>query len=314
MNPPGAAGLLVSVVITTHNRLPRLKESVRSVQCQEEVGWELIVIDDASSDGTAEWLASDVGPTIRSYRFACGVERSRARNQGLSMANGEMVMFLDDDDVLWPHALKKLYESLMKNPSAIAAVGSRWEIFEKQSYERRDAHPRWRLCRSILPELLFGWSAVSGQNLYRTSLVRQVGGYDPGLILCEDRDLWLRLAPYGDVVVIPDTVVSYLYHENQFRPSYLPRIRARVALKAVHALPSQQQTRGKKLIMSGRCIENAEKALSSGRILEAFHLVLVSLTLAPKLYRSPLIGEWIIRRLVGRAYRRVFPVKTDRPI
>jgi hypothetical protein len=212
--------------------------------------------------------------------------------------------------MLWPNALRKLYESLIANPSAVAAVGSRWEVFENQDYERKGAHPRWHICRSILPELLFGWSTGSGQNLYRTNVVRQIGGFNHRNIPCEDRDLWLKIASCGDVAMIPDIVVSYFYHKNQFRPSYLPWIRARVALKAVRTLPHQEQIDSRKLIRSGRCIDNAEKALSRGKIFEASRLILGSLILTPKIYLSPLMLEWVFRRLAGRAYRRLFPART----
>jgi hypothetical protein len=98
-------------------------------------------------------------------------------------------MFLDDDDLLWPEALEVLKGALAKHRNAVAAVGARCDWFVEEDYKRRDIHPRFTRRRWIFDELLFGWSAVSGQNLFRTALVRDAGGYDGSVIPCEDRDL-----------------------------------------------------------------------------------------------------------------------------
>src|SRR5688500_17684329 len=99
---------MISVVIPTHDRLALLSEAVQSVLVQTTSDWELIVIDDHSIDGTAEWVKSTSDERVRVVQLEEHSERSRARNIGLSRAQGDHVLFLDDDDLLLPRALEYL--------------------------------------------------------------------------------------------------------------------------------------------------------------------------------------------------------------
>jgi len=300
--------LQVSVVVTTRNRLDFLKQCVDSVLCQRGVTWELIIVDDASTDPTRTWLASIAGMTLRTHYFNARGERCRARNQGLSMAQGRYIMFLDDDDWLWPNALESLAAALNEHPGAVAATGARWDVFADENYARRDAHPRRLLERNIQDELLFGWSAVSGQNLYRTSIIRAIGGYtDDSLVPCEDRDLWLKVAARGSVVIVPQRVMSYRYHGAQVRPPGIAHLRNRVMGKAIQALPKERRRRAFALRRSGRMIEQAETEMSQGNPLTACWIACSAVYNSPGIFASPLIGEWVFRRLAGRFYRRFFP-------
>src|SRR5439155_19601878 len=110
------AELLLSVVIPTRNRLGFLQEAVESVRRQTYANWELIVVDDASEDGTWVWLCSLNDLRIRTFRLEHRSERSIARNQGLSKARGEFALFLDDDDLLHSRALKRLTKALHRRP------------------------------------------------------------------------------------------------------------------------------------------------------------------------------------------------------
>src|SRR5437016_5583373 len=86
---------LVTVVIPTRNRLRYLEEAIESVRRQTYPNWELVVVDDASEDGTWEWLQMLVDPRIHALRQPQHRERSAARNRGLAEARGEYVLFLD---------------------------------------------------------------------------------------------------------------------------------------------------------------------------------------------------------------------------
>lgn len=297
----------VSVVVATRNRLQWLKQCVESVECQQGVSWELIIIDDASSDQTWPWLRGVTTAHLRTHHFEQRCERCSARNQGLSMAKGRYVMFLDDDDWLWPDALRLLSTALDKHPDAVAATGARWAVFTGEDYTRRDAHPRRILKRNILDELLFGWSAVSGQNLYRTRVIRSVGGYeDENLISCEDRLLWLRVAALGQVVLRPEVVMSYRYHTERARPADIQSIRDSVARRAIRSLAKNRRRKALLLRRSGRLIEQAEEQMSHGNPVTAVWMTCKAFLNTPGIFASGLIGEWVVRRLAGRLYRRMF--------
>ena len=282
----------VSVVVTTRNRLQWLQQCVESVETQQGVSWELIVIDDSSSDQTWSWLEGINNARVRSYHFDWNCERCRARNQGLSMADGAYVMFLDDDDWLWPDCLRLLSTVLDENTDAVAAVGARHAVFTGENYERRDAHPRRLLKRNIQDELLFGWSAVSGQNLYRTPVIRSIGGFeDENLIPCEDRLLWLRVAALGSVVLIPEEVMSYRYHGGQVRPGDIQSARNSVARRAMRSMPKENRRKALKIRRSGHLIEQVEEQLSHGNPFTAIGPFCKAVISSPGIFASPLIGE-----------------------
>src|SRR4051812_31086260 len=100
MSPPD-----VSVVIPTRNRLQLLQASTHTVLRQIGVSVECIVIDDASDDGTTDWLQSVTDERLSFKRLESNAERSAARNAGLHLATGEYILFLDDDDLLTRTAL-----------------------------------------------------------------------------------------------------------------------------------------------------------------------------------------------------------------
>jgi glycosyltransferase involved in cell wall biosynthesis len=109
----------------TRTGLVFLEEAVRSVLTQTLRSCEAVVDDDASSDGTREWLAGREGERVRVVRLEEQSERSHARNRGLEKARGTFVLFLDDDDRLRVTALEHLRRALATNRRAIGAVGAK---------------------------------------------------------------------------------------------------------------------------------------------------------------------------------------------
>ena len=120
---------LVTVVVPTQNRLSLLSQTVRSVQNQTHAHWELLIVDDDSSDGTEQWVISEQqqDPRIRLIKRA--THRANAngaqvcRNLGLQMAQGQAVLFLDSDDLLASDCLRRRLALLDAEPSIDAVVG-----------------------------------------------------------------------------------------------------------------------------------------------------------------------------------------------
>lgn len=297
----------VSVVTPTFNRRAWLAECLDSVRLQRGVSWESIVVDDGSTDGTWDWLSQQADETVRAVRLPERGEKSRAANHGLGLARGEHVMFLHDDDHLHPDALAVLAEALDRAPEAVAAVGARRAWFSEEDYARRDAHPRRPVLRNVFLDLLFGWSAVSGQCLYRTSHVRALGGFDPEFVVCEDRDLWLRLARRGPVVLRPETVFTYRYHGGQDRPQDLRALRETVAERAIAALPEADRGYARRVRESTTLVDAAEDRFAQGQLIAGSRQLARAVVATPALFLSPLIGEWTVRRLAGRYARYWIP-------
>jgi len=298
----GVDAPVVSVVIPTRNRRQLLDEAIASVRAQQGVSWELIVVDDASTDDTRVFLGGLSG--LRAIHLEAHGERSAARNRGLGEARGSYVMFLDDDDTLRPGALSSLASALGRHPGSVAAIGARQDWFVGENYRRREVHPLGEEARCLFDEVLFGWSAGSGQCLFRTSVLRSSGGYDSSLSACEDRDLLLRLARLGEFVLCPRTMMVYRIPPTQVRPPDIRRIREGVARRAIRALPAQARRRALLLRRCTALVDEAEDAVRSGAYLRASHRLGQAVWTAPGLMLSPLIGTWIARRLVGRAYHR----------
>jgi len=116
--------------------------------------------------------------------------------------------------------------------------------------------------------------------------------------------LWYRVALQGEVVLIPEIVMSYRYHSAQSRPADIQRLRNQVARRAVRLLPPDRRRSALSLRRSGYQIEQAESQISQGNPFRSFGLCASAVTGTPGIFRSPLIGEWVIRRIGGRFYRR----------
>lgn len=273
---------LTTVVISTYNRREFLAEAVESVRRQTAEEWELIVVDDASTDDSWAWLEAQQDERVRALRHTVNLERSAARNRGLQEARGEFVMFLDDDDRLRPEALRLLTSAMAQRAEAVAAVGGRWK-FRTGVYGVAIPHAPVGACKVIWPELLAGWSAVSGQNLYRTEVVRKIGGFREDVLVVEDRRLWLSVAREGPVAVVPQTTLEYRDHGDSRRP---PDIVAR--RDAVY-----QEFLGE---LSGADLEKGQRVRRAGRLADAEQFFAAMRT-APELAVSPLTGPLWARGL-----------------
>ena len=296
----------VTVIIATLNRRAWLAEAVASVRAQTGVTWELIIVN-STQDDALSWLASLGDPRVSGIQWPEPAERGIACNAALAQARGARVMFLDDDDQLEPGALASLLRALSSAPGAVAAVGARRDWYVAANRRRRDAHPRRRLRRAAFDDFLFGWSAVSGQNLYSTEVIRQVGGYDTSIAIVDDRDLWLRVARLGPIAICPSVVMTYRIHDEQRRPANLARLRDDVARRAIARLPREDRRRGLLIRRSAAQLTGAEHALRERRPIRAAALVARAMALPPWPWRSPLLRPWTAQRLAYATWAGIHP-------
>jgi glycosyltransferase involved in cell wall biosynthesis len=190
---------LFSVIIPTHNRVNTIARALSSVLAQTLDDYEVIIVDDGSNDGTAELLAGFTAPRCRVIRNEINVGVSAARNRGAAAAQGEFIVFLDDDDEFRPGTLAALRERYCADPELDFAWGVRI-IHERSATERTIATRTddwrnfpYRMSGSdFLPLAL--QIATSAAFSIRKSLFEKIGGFDTGLKVSEDRDLFIRLA------------------------------------------------------------------------------------------------------------------------
>jgi glycosyltransferase involved in cell wall biosynthesis len=201
----------VSVVIPTRNRRALLGRSLASALGQQGVRLEVVVVDEASGDGTAAYLGSLSDRRICVVRNEAPVGVSRARNAGLAVARGPWVAFLDDDDLWAPDRVRAQLDELAGRPdagwscTASVVVDSALRILGAQ-------HPP---PQESLPGRILRYNAVPGGAsgvLARTELVRDLGGFDSQLRILADWDLWIRLVLRSPLATVDRPLVAYVLH------------------------------------------------------------------------------------------------------
>ena len=204
-------GPAVTVVIPTHNRWPLLTRALAGALGQQEVRLEVIVVDDASQDGTPDELARHRDPRVRCVRLERNRGVAHARNLGIREARGEWLAFLDDDDQ-WSPAKLRLQLAAAQRARAAFAYGAAVHVDERGTVIAFEPAPE--PCE-LAPRLLTDTNPIpaGGSNvLARTSLVRHVGGFDERLFHLADWELWIRLVESGRAVACPEVLVAYLKH------------------------------------------------------------------------------------------------------
>lgn len=168
---------------------------------QSHQDWAIIVVDDGSSDATADVVARFSDPRIRLVRQSnAGV--SAARNRGLGEVSGDAVLFLDGDDWLAPDALARLTAALEVEPHCVAAYGAFCFVTEAGVPVRykRGPFPSGDILERLLEENMF---ANGGHMLIRRSALEAVGLFRTDLAYGEDWECWIRLAASGRFTVVP---------------------------------------------------------------------------------------------------------------
>ncbi len=189
----------VSVITPTFNRLELLRETIASVQAQDFADWEMIVVDDGSSDGTAEAMAATAAtdPRIQFIRREGAAKGGNVcRNLGLEAARGEVIVLLDSDDLLRPHCLGGRVALMERNRDIDFAVYPAGIFLERPGDCDQSYHSM--ICGDDLLRFLSHecvWE-ITGP-VWRRAFLRQIGGFDEGLKSMQDLDLHVRAIVAG---------------------------------------------------------------------------------------------------------------------
>lgn len=196
--------VLISVVIPTYNRWPMLREAMESVLAQTVSGYELIVVDDGSTDETPRRLREYGTQLTVLTRVRRGV--AAARNAGAGRASGRYLAFLDSDDLWHPRKLQRQLDFMERNPGV--EICQTEEIWIRNGVRvnprRKHRKPSGDIFRPSLELCLVSPSAV----MMRRELFERAGGFDESLPVCEDYDLWLRISKDTEVPLISEALVT----------------------------------------------------------------------------------------------------------
>jgi glycosyltransferase involved in cell wall biosynthesis len=232
----------VSVIIPTHNRAEVLGRAIASVLGQTWADFQIIVVDDGSTDATARVLAEFDDPRLTGmHQENKGV--SSARNQGIAASNGRLIALLDSDDYWMPDKLEKQVRFMAESGFAICQTDEIW-IRNGVRVNPRFKHAKpagWFLERSL--ELcLISPSCV----MFTRTLWDELGPFDESLPACEDYSLWLRVGVCHPVGLLPEVlVVKTGGHADQLSRRIigldLYRVYAMIDLLRSMALGGEQQ-------------------------------------------------------------------------
>lgn len=281
-----------SVVIPLYNKAPFIANTLASVLAQSVRDFEVVVVDDGSTDGSAQTVAALVrAQTDGRLRLVrqrnAGV--SVARNTGIDQARGDWVVFLDADDWQHPGFLAALQQAEQRFPAAgvlatdvlliphsEGAWPPRWEVGNQMAHEIeliRDLPTRWMQAPSL---------SSSSVAVKRSLLLRMQPCFPPGETVGEDLDLWFRLAEKTPVALVRAPLAAYRValqgslsaaHTPEAVPPYLLRMQERA--RSGQLLPAQR--RATLRLVAQQHVTHARHAIAAGQRLLALRWLMRSL-------------------------------------
>lgn len=197
-----------SVIIPTYNRANFIGKAIESLLAQTFAQWELVIVDDGSTDNTKEIVQSYKDPRIN-YVFQKNAERCAARNNGIEKALGKYICFLDSDDYYLPERLDLLYNEIMSrnSPEAVFYTGL---LFDKDGVlnSRNEKNQNVDVFNHLIG------SVIHSQQVCIHHRILKHFRYDTRFHIGEDTELWLRIATqYPFLYLAHQHTIVVLEHE-----------------------------------------------------------------------------------------------------
>lgn len=209
---------LVSAIITTHNRLDLLKQAIKSVKQQTYIDIEVIVVDDASTDGTKEYCTALTGIHYIYISPAESKGGNHARNVGIRNANGYYIAFLDDDDIWLPEKTEKQVRVLESHTECHLCIG---DFQETKIYDKRTilyssykyTHKTEEL--DLSKRCMYSVYALTSSLLFRKEIFQKVGLFDEQLYAFQETELIMRVAQVSHICRISEPLFVYRIFSNR---------------------------------------------------------------------------------------------------
>ena len=270
----------VSVIITTYNRPVQLQRAYDSVCNQTRIPEEIIIIDDASDSTVAESLKYKQNHELVTIikRFATSQGACKARNHGAAIANGDIIMFLDDDDSWEPQKIHDQVNIFESNPQ-IGLVYSGKLIVNERAREKILYQVTPKAEGNLYPEILYDNLIGSTSSVaLRKQIFQQVGGFDEKMPALQDYDLWIRCCQ--------KTLIG---HDNAYNLRYT------IADKPEHQISGQshRQIAAVKMMLKKYHEEISQQGLINTRKIYAARMFYIAKSLRGK--SLPAAISWIIK-------------------
>ncbi|MFH1198236.1 MAG: glycosyltransferase family A protein [bacterium] len=212
---------LISVIVTTYNCEKYIADTLKSVLNQTYKNFEIIIVDDSSSDNTISVIKEimQLDSRIFLHKTEHAGRPSVPRNLGIQKAQGQYLAFLDGDDIWIPHKLESQLNYFERNTEYSFCYSMSVTFGDVNIFSPKfEVLPLFSKQARTKSELISKGNPVTCSTvLVKTHLIKEVGGFDEDIELkVEDYDLWIRLAEYGPICFVPRIQTFYRVHNSQF--------------------------------------------------------------------------------------------------
>jgi teichuronic acid biosynthesis glycosyltransferase TuaG len=226
---------LISVIMPSYNHGSFIGDAVASVLSQTHRNLELIVVDNFSTDSTADVLSRFDDPRLQVHRFDNRGVIAAGRNHGLAHARGEWVAFLDSDDSWLPHKLER--QAAHVTVPGVSCIASDFVPIGDIAFCKKHIHfaPGQQFRDYSFEEVAMANPVMTSSAMVQRSVLQDAGGFDESRDLCfiEDWDLWLRMAKTGAIRVLNEELIRYRIVMKKGRDT------RDVALRTLHIIRKQ---------------------------------------------------------------------------
>lgn len=199
---------LISIVLPVYNGEKYLRESIESILSQTYKSWELIIVDDCSTDSSAEIAREYVNrdERVHYYRNENNLRLPRNLNRGFKLARGNYLTWTSDDNRFKSTALEKMYYALESKKDAQFVFASCRVI------DGEGKPIEYMMVDNKRKKQIIGHNVVGACFMYTRKVYEEIGEYDPEFVLVEDYDYWQRISAKFNVVTINEILYEYRWH------------------------------------------------------------------------------------------------------
>ncbi len=295
---------LISVVVPAYNVEKTIQETIQSIQQQTFSDFELIVINDGSTDGTLDVINSIQDPRLKVFSYE-NAGLPEARNRGIDRSSGGFITFIDADDLWTPDKLELQLAALQKHPEAGLVYS--WTSFMSSEGKEFSKDVPVFFEGNVYPQLLVGNFINSGSNaMLRREAIESVGKFDASLRSIEDWEYWLRVAAKWSFALVPKYQILYRQSSSSMasKVDVMEKYSSLVIERAFQAAPAELQ------YLKNRCLANTYQYLARlclthtpdiQKLNKAAHYMKKAIGLSASLLlkkeMQSLLGKWILLRL-----------------
>ena len=295
---------LVSIVIPAYNHASYLYQAIDSVLNQNYKNIELIVLDDGSTDGTPQVLKGYGNQFY--WESQKNIGQSATLNKGWSMSQGEILAYLSADDLLYPDAVSRSVESLLKRDGAVLSYCNFDLIDPNSRIVRKVVAPEFNYHEMVGK---FTCAPGAGAFFWRHAFIK-TGGWNPALKRFPDYDCWLRLGLLGEFVHINECLAAFRVHDGSQSFAVTTTERGDEAVKIIDeyyknpALP-EDIIDIKNVAMASAYLLIAQLDLRSGRYLRAMGQIYIAAGFSISTFLSLRTLRMLLNGLFNRVFHRL---------